>query len=713
MRFIEQGLTLLAVLGCIGVAQGQERVIRQGPGQPTGPAVQLAELRQPIVELPIALAGAQILVDDVYVNGEGPFRFILDTGAMGGGRVDVSLVEKLELETMGQVTGSDGSTRPGRSMSMHRLETLDFGGLHYEGVRVLSRDYNQAGASVHGHIDGILGYALFEDYLLTIEYGKRTIRVERGDLPEPNGADVVEMFGQGVPSVDIVLGGQAHRAMLDTGAMADIVVPQSVADSLELAGEPVAIGQARTVSGSFPISRATLAGDLQIGQQVLSQPALTITPSARTGVLLGGRALQRFIVTYDQKNGRARFEQANSPVPEAAPQWSRLGREPIKVPMEFVMGLPTIEAKINGQGPFRFIFDTGAGTVVLDESLAKELGIEPTGTTRIGDPAAPDAVEAKTYTVDQITIGEAQFGEVNAVSWGGGMHRARGIIGLPVLYEAIVSIDYPNKQLTIWRGALGPNDGSIPYRLDQGWIITIDVDVAGEKIVGHIDSGNMSNVMLPLALAERLPLKSPPRLVGQARTISGSFDIHSATLDGTLSFAGQTFENPQLNFNDHLLNAANLGRTALEPFVLTIDQINQRLRFDRPDTNQGPQRRAAVPSPERPKYGVMFNGLGSGPLTVSGTQPDSIAERAGLQAGDVIIRLNGKDADNLSQDELATLFRSSPVKLVIQRDAKEVQIEMRFPENSPSVLQSRSGVSAENSAPPRLPACGVPVGGGN
>lgn len=412
--------------------------------------------------------------------------------------------------------------------------------------------------------------------------------------------------------------------------------------------------------------------------------------------------------------GCAFVEQADSPAPEAAPQSSRLGREPIKVPIEFVMGLPTIEAKINGQGPFRFIFDTGAGTVVLDESLAKELGLEPTGTTRIGDPAAPEAVEAKTYTVDQISIGEAQFTEVNAVSWSGGMMRqVRGIIGLPVLYEALVALDYPNEQLTISRGALGPNDGSIPYRLDEGWIITIDVDVAGENIVGHIDSGNMSNVMLPLAFAERLPLKSPPQLIGQARTISGTFDIHSATLEGTLSFAGQTFENPQLNFNDHLLNAANLGRTALEPFVLTIDQINQRLRFDRPDTDQVPQRRAEAPAPERPKYGVTFNGLGAGPLIVSGTQPDSIAERAGLQAGDVIIRLNGKDVSSLSVDELGTLFRSSPVKLVIQHDGDELEIEMRLPENSPSVLRSRSGESAENAAPASTPACGVPVGRGD
>ena len=75
---------------------------------------------------------------------------------------------------------------------------------------------------------------------------------------------------------------------------------------------------------------------------------------------------------------------------------------------------------------------------------------------------------------------------------------------------------------------------------------------------------------------------------------------------------------------------------------------------------------------------MMFNGLGAGPLIVSGTQPDSIAERAGLQAGDVIIRLNGQDVSSMNQVALGTLFRSSPVKLLIQRDGKEDQIEMKF-----------------------------------
>ena len=62
-------------------------------------------------ELPVALAGGFVLVEGVRVNGEGPFRFLLDTGAMGAGRVDASLAQRLRLETTGEPSGTRRTTR--------------------------------------------------------------------------------------------------------------------------------------------------------------------------------------------------------------------------------------------------------------------------------------------------------------------------------------------------------------------------------------------------------------------------------------------------------------------------------------------------------------------------------------------------------------------------------------------------------------------------
>ncbi|MHC4989817.1 MAG: aspartyl protease family protein [Planctomycetota bacterium] len=286
----------------------QPRSVRTGPGMGSGmgPAVTKAELHGDVVELPIELASTQILVDGVYVNGEGPFRFLLDTGGVGGGRVDTSLVERLGLQVTGEAIGSDGSARPGRPMAMLELRTLDVGGLHCEGVRVLSRDYNEHGRAVRGHIDGVLGFALFEDFLLTVDYGARKLRIERGALPEPNGEDVLPMRSDGVPGVEVQLAGQTHLARFDTGSMGPISVSEEIADTLELASEPVVVGKARTVTGAFEISRAKLAGDVRIGGQVVSQPDVVFGGPLR-GVNIGGQVLREFVVTYDQAHDRIRL----------------------------------------------------------------------------------------------------------------------------------------------------------------------------------------------------------------------------------------------------------------------------------------------------------------------------------------------------------------------------------------------------------------------
>ena len=92
-----------------------------------------------------------------------------------------------------------------------------------------------------------------------------------------------------------------------------------------------------------------------------------------------------------------------------APSSTHLGRETVTVPMKLVMNRPTVEVKVNGQGPYLFVLDTGAGTNVLDPKLAKELGLESSGETKIGDPSNPEAIDAKTYELASLSVGEARF----------------------------------------------------------------------------------------------------------------------------------------------------------------------------------------------------------------------------------------------------------------------------------------------------------------
>lgn len=274
------------------------------------------------VEVPITLAGTQILVDGVRVNGQGPYRFLLDTGAQGSGRADVTLVEALSLPQVGVVGASDGGGGARRELAVHRIGTLEFAGLTFHDLDVVSRDYNAGGAGGRGPIAGVLGVDLFKGVLLSIDYGRGVLRIEQGALPEPDGRTVLTLDPEEpVPTVDINLGGRALKAHIDTGSMGGITVGQDTADALTFVAPPVAAGQARTVSGAFDVRQGQLAGDMTLGGQTFARPAVTVMPHFRVGNL-GGEFLRGQVMTLDMANHRVRFAPTATP---AAPPPRRYG----------------------------------------------------------------------------------------------------------------------------------------------------------------------------------------------------------------------------------------------------------------------------------------------------------------------------------------------------------------------------------------------------
>ena len=61
------------------------------------------------------------------------------------------------------------------------------GEVQFKGVRAASRNYNVS--TNLPKIDGILGFNLFSEYLLTLDFPAKRVRLERGELPKADGAD--------------------------------------------------------------------------------------------------------------------------------------------------------------------------------------------------------------------------------------------------------------------------------------------------------------------------------------------------------------------------------------------------------------------------------------------------------------------------------------------------------------------------------------------
>jgi len=76
------------------------------------------------------------------------------------------------------------------------------------------------------------------------------------------------------------------------------------------------------------------------------------------------------------------------------------------------------------------------------------------------------------------------------------------------------------------------------------------------------------------------------------------------------------------------------------------------------------------------RYGVRF---GEG-LAIEEVTHDTVAAKAGLKAGDKIIKAGGDKVESLQDLGPAFFGGDGPVKLVVLRDGKEVPISLERPE---------------------------------
>ena len=202
------------------------------------------------IEFPMHFDGAMPTVE-VMVNGKGPFVFGFDTGAQAGPRLDASLVEKLALKATGEVQATDSSGRNPQASATVKLDSLSIGSLRFADVTAASRNYKNSPRPLQ--VDGILGLNLFADYLVTLDFPAKKLRIEKGELPKSDGAEILDYKNAaGITQVELSVGDQKIRAHLDTGnAIGAFVFPTSFVEKLSMAGEPRVVGRARSASGEM------------------------------------------------------------------------------------------------------------------------------------------------------------------------------------------------------------------------------------------------------------------------------------------------------------------------------------------------------------------------------------------------------------------------------------------------------------------------------
>jgi Aspartyl protease len=257
----------------------------------------------------------------------------------------------------------------------------------------------------------------------------------------------------------------------------------------------------------------------------------------------------------------------------------------VEVPLQIVNKKIVLEARINGKGPFKFFLDTGAGATVLDQSLATELSLPVKGVTHIGDPKDPQGILGNRNDIETLDLGGASFKNFIAISWDrSGLYKPdgpRGVLGMPLFKNLLLTIDYPQNKVLVTRGDLAAGAaGVFTYEPADGGIFALPVKIAGADQLATLDTGSPGGISFPGSFMEKLPLDGKPVEIGRGRTVGGEAVIYGAKLNGKVIIAGHEFESPRVTFFDRL-QRVNLGYDLLNPFAITIDQKNRRMKFEK------------------------------------------------------------------------------------------------------------------------------------
>ena len=229
------------------------------------------------------------------VDGRGPFRFALDTGASGFGRADASLVSALGLATDKPALNSDGvSTAEAQTVV---LASLDVGGLSRKDLRVITRDYNSR-MSPDAAFSGIVAREFFADGLLVIDYPRKTVAFARSLSLSPDQPGV--LVYEKAFRMPVTIGAVHATGNLDTGANVAFVLPRALYDQVS-SGPTEQAGTGHLANGEVQTERAVVAGPFRIGEVELTDMEVRVS-DRYPELLVGAHALQRFSVLIDQRS---------------------------------------------------------------------------------------------------------------------------------------------------------------------------------------------------------------------------------------------------------------------------------------------------------------------------------------------------------------------------------------------------------------------------
>jgi hypothetical protein len=291
-------LVACAVLGWSGCSTGT--AVRQAaqPGQTSFSA--------PLVTVPAQLFGNHLVVEAKW-DRTGPYRFLVDTGSSvtlvtpalarryPGRELPPAFAEPV------RVRGADGTVVELPRATLRRLE---LGGVRFADLDVVLHDCAALSAHFGVKIDGVLGFPLFREALLTLDYpGSRVVLQPARTAPTLPGTVIPFDDARKTPLITLKVGERSLIALIDSGSDAAFSL-NPVGFSPRFAAGPVTGATVGHLAGERTQRIGRLAEAITVGEYGFAEPVVDLTEELAA---IGGGALRHFAVSFDQVRDRVTF----------------------------------------------------------------------------------------------------------------------------------------------------------------------------------------------------------------------------------------------------------------------------------------------------------------------------------------------------------------------------------------------------------------------
>ncbi len=245
------------------------------------------------------------LVEAPQTDGK-TYRFMIDTGS------SVTLVSPATAAALKQ---KESRKAPPRTIPVRgaknlevelpavTLKHLQLGEAHFERVPAGIYDFSDLSAHLGVTIDGVVGFPLFRDTLLTLDYPTAMIEIAPNPViapppaRQPRASVIPYNRELATPLIPVQMGNESFFVLIDSGSDGGLALNPAGLHPRFVHGPRVGM-----IVSSLDGDKRQLVGRLEqnitVGTELVQQPVVDLTEQLSS---LGGELLRYFRITFDQQ----------------------------------------------------------------------------------------------------------------------------------------------------------------------------------------------------------------------------------------------------------------------------------------------------------------------------------------------------------------------------------------------------------------------------